>query len=440
MIHASDRGTSVRTKRPFFVMVGSANNSSNLGDECMWEAAASVLREQLPDHQIATDSQAPAEWIPPIGGVDAYPFLYPLLQRGHVRGRNLTNAWPLMHSAVSRPGAIKHAEKRLAQHLAHPSRDNLHQLWERLIAESKGLIFTGAGAITDDYAVHGVFSWRLMTEVAQRHGKPVAFIGQGIGPLNHPSVRVRTREMLASAELLTLREDRSQTVVRDLGIHHGSVQGDWALLLNPSKSDEEAASTALRELVDDQSFIAVSLHRRGDTTDDTITQYARLTGELVDLARKTQQQLIFVPNMTQGRYSDDRETARQIIRKLPTEQSKIPLILDRKLSAGATKSLLSSASLLVTSRYHPLVFAMSAGVPVIGASLDEYYDQKLAGASKNFGVEGNIARLLHLPDMLPGFFDAIESFMPSLDTSVEQNQMRTSLVGFLNRALNRSGQ
>jgi len=48
-------------------------------------------------------------------------------------------------------------------------------------------------------------------------------------------------------------------------------------------------------------------------------------------------------------------------------------------------SLARSAALVVTSRYHPAVFAVGAGVPTIGIAVDDYTSVKLTGALGNLG-------------------------------------------------------
>lgn len=46
------------------------------------------------------------------------------------------------------------------------------------------------------------------------------------------------------------------------------------------------------------------------------------------------------------------------------------------------------ASLAVSSRYHPAIFAVSAGVPTVGIAVDDYTTVKLTGALGNFGQTG----------------------------------------------------
>ena len=51
----------------------------------------------------------------------------------------------------------------------------------------------------------------------------------------------------------------------------------------------------------------------------------------------------------------------------------------------AAARLARGAALVVSSRYHPAVFAVSGGVPTVGIPVDDYTTTKLTGALGNFG-------------------------------------------------------
>ena len=49
--------------------------------------------------------------------------------------------------------------------------------------------------------------------------------------------------------------------------------------------------------------------------------------------------------------------------------------------------LLGRSEGIVSTRYHPIVFALAEGVGAAGLSFDPYYDQKLAGVFRTFDCE-----------------------------------------------------
>ncbi|MGN6742372.1 MAG: polysaccharide pyruvyl transferase family protein, partial [Amnibacterium sp.] len=61
-----------------------------------------------------------------------------------------------------------------------------------------------------------------------------------------------------------------------------------------------------------------------------------------------------------------------------------PSRMEPVLDARSSAALARGAALVVSSRYHPAVFAASAGVPVIGIAVDDYTRVKLTGALGTF--------------------------------------------------------
>jgi polysaccharide pyruvyl transferase WcaK-like protein len=70
----------------------------------------------------------------------------------------------------------------------------------------------------------------------------------------------------------------------------------------------------------------------------------------------------------------------------------------RTTDSPAAAALARGAALSISSRYHPAVFAVSAGVPAVGIAVDDYTTTKLTGALGNLGQNG----VLPLADLLAG--------------------------------------
>jgi len=71
----------------------------------------------------------------------------------------------------------------------------------------------------------------------------------------------------------------------------------------------------------------------------------------------------------------------------------------------AAARLARGAALVVSSRYHPAVFAVSGGVPTLGIPVDDYTTTKLTGALGNFGQSG----LVSAGDLVAGAAPAVAS-------------------------------
>lgn len=375
-----------QANRETWVVLGSANGSSNLGDESMWHSAIKELRNERGPVRIITDGMN--SWDPGIDDVEVIPSFQQALRRGYrVPMRPLRK---IVGYPWQRGRALRLASAQGFSQLGGA----LGAKWRSAIAESDGIIFSGAGAITDDYAVHGVASWSVLTEWASSMGKPVLFVGQGVGPLANPKAQRLVAKMLSTASVVSVRESRSADVVSELSpstpVH---VTPDWAVLNCPSPEDRQLATELKNRLVGEGDFQVLSLHRRHTTTRQQIQELSNWARGMVDANAARNIRTLFVSNMTAGRYSDDRTTADMLTSFWPAGSRSDLVVLREVHSAGVVRALLGLSQGVIATRYHPVVFALAEGVAAYGISYDEYYDQKLQGALANFGIYDNVSRL-----------------------------------------------
>ncbi|SMC31255.1 polysaccharide pyruvyl transferase family protein [Janibacter indicus] len=371
-----------------WAVLSSANGSTNLGDESMWEATVQELRRLARPVHVTSDSHP--SFTSPFSDVSLLPFLHQTLRRG-------TAALPhYLERLLSYPRRSSLAFE-LAEKLRTGPRDELSRTWFEELSNSAGVIFSGAGAITDDYAPHGIASWWLATEWAHSSGVPVHFLGQGIGPLVDERNRRYAARMLRLATTINVREEHSAEVVRGLGVDTTvSVTPDWAIVNRPETNDRAIASAQVDEWFGDTPFIALSLHRRHSTSRKYLENLSRLGQGLVDLARARGWGVAFIPNMTGSAYSDDRQTFDKLAAQWGAGSRQHVHVLRDQVGPRVTRALLAESAALFTTRYHPMIFALAEGTPTVGISFDAYYDQKLIGASGMFGVAGNVFRLENL--------------------------------------------
>ncbi|MFE6735642.1 polysaccharide pyruvyl transferase family protein [Microbacterium sp. NPDC057650] len=374
-----------------WLVLSSGNGSTNLGDEAMWVAAAQTVREFSPVAEIITD--ASRTWRSPLHGVSAHPFFHGALRRGAIIDPLIRQRYPLLDSAVSFPAKERRASKQALRIREGRSRAHLVEFWTEQIRQANGLIFSGAGAITQDYSVHGIYGWATLTALARQASTPVAFIGQGIGPDLRKKHEPYVRTMLEAAELVTVREQRSAAAVRGLAPDAPDplVTYDWALAIEPTAEDRSHAERIVRDLTNGRPFYAVSFHRRSEFARGSLQRLAHVADEIVRAAQARNAEVVFVSNMTAGRYSDDRVTADKIGSRM--QHATDLKVVRQRLTPGTTRALLGLSRGTIATRYHPLVFALSEGTPVWGLSSDAYYDQKLSGISDAFDVRQNVSRI-----------------------------------------------
>ena len=125
------------------------------------------------------------------------------------------------------------------------------------------------------------------------------------------------------------------------------------------------------------ALVSLSTHTADFDKADFVTAMA---GMLDEVARNTA--VLFSAHFTplDGPPRGD-EVMHERVRSAMTQPSGVVRVRDSATSAALARG----AELVISSRYHPVVFAVSGGVPSIGILVDDYTTTKLHGALGNFG-------------------------------------------------------
>jgi polysaccharide pyruvyl transferase WcaK-like protein len=260
------------------------------------------------------------------------------------------------------------------------------------VASADGVLVAGGGNISSVWPSHIVERANL-ARIAAELGRPFVVSGQTIGPVLTGADRETVAGMLGSARLTGTREAASAALVRALGL----------------PADRTAQN------VDDASFLGDGGHLSGQAgrapsaEPYALITFARHVGEadseraldafaaLLDaVAEQTGLELVFHAHF--GSLRDDIRgdslVHAAVADRLRTDRVRVVPPTDVPASAHLARA----AALVVTSRYHPAVFAGPGGVPTIGIPVDEYTEVKLRGALGGFGQDG----ILPIAELLEG--------------------------------------
>ncbi len=340
--------------------IGVVDGMIHIGDEAMFEAAVDAMRER---------------GITDITGVSSVP-AESAARYGISAVSNI--GWP-----ASRPDR----EARLAAVVAavdNPEAlddaDSAHAVIAA-IRDSDGMLVAGGGNMSTLWPQH-IFERTALGRIATALGKPLVVSGQTIGPELDDADSALVRDLLRSAELVGVREPSSFALCQRLDISDVIQTIDDASFL---VTDDVAGSA-------DYCLVSVASHVGDATRSEVVVALAALLDGIAEL---TGLEIVFFAHFgpLDGPSRGDAVMHDAIIAAMSSTARVVPPV-----DSVTGARLARGAAMVVSSRYHPVVFAVPAGVPTIGVPVDDYTGVKLRGALGNFGQEG----VLPVDELLAG--------------------------------------
>lgn len=236
-----------------------------------------------------------------------------------------------------------------------------------------GVLHTGGGNLASRWPVH-IYERTTLSRMAAARGLPVVFSGQTFGPDLTTDDETRLRAALADAALVGVREGSTEALVRSWGLHPRRQVDDASFLDAPVVAPRSGPL-----LVSLSGWYA---HRPTDAVDAALARMidaaAEVTGALV----------VFHAHF--GPLTDGDVRGDVVVHERVRSRLESPSRLETTADTAHAVALARSARLLISSRYHPVVFAAPSGVPVLALAADEYTRIKLTGALEPWGQEGVI--------------------------------------------------
>ncbi len=258
------------------------------------------------------------------------------------------------------------------------------------------VVMTGGGNLAAPWPVHLIERGEIARRAAVL-GIPLIITGQTLGPELTPDDERMLSELLGSAVLVGVRESPSHELASRLGVEPQR--------LRQGADDASFLSLAAGQHPEVLPYVLVSLstHLGGADRVAFVDSVAKL---LDSLAQVTGADIVFLAHYgpiaapwTRGDVVVHEAVAARMTREPRFHPTG---------TATEAAQLAHSASLVVTSRYHPAVFAAAAGVATLGISVDDYTAVKLGGALRAFGQDGvvAVAGLAGAPDRAAHLWDA----------------------------------
>ncbi|MCW8193290.1 polysaccharide pyruvyl transferase family protein [Proteobacteria bacterium 005FR1] len=229
--------------------------------------------------------------------------------------------------------------------------------------------------------------------IANFFRRRVILVSQTLGPFS-PEHRERCNEILARADWVGVRDKSFSKSQVDVPVHFAV---DDAVFLEPQHSRQT------RAMLGSEPLLAVSLRQLGGTTSD---QLQELAAAINRIAGQRKMSTIFIPHHSPGG-GGDLAIAKAVQQSWSTAT---PFrVVDPIARASALKALTRDADLVISMRYHQIVFALSTGVPAVGICTDRYTRAKLKGAFEQFGLEPRVIPMHSAVNDLPEMVEQVLS-------------------------------
>lgn len=356
------------TKVPRILVIGDIAGADDyhVGDEAMVDANLSRIRSHIPNVQFTLVSRNPsysaqlygAEAIEPMGFAPVGP------------DSDAKNFGRLNQ-------VIRLAEQKAAGHEFDQADASITQMVDAIF-NVDGVLISGGGNLSSTWPQH-LFERTALIYIASLLNKPVVVSGQTIGPNLDDEHALLIARTLPLINLLGTRDLDSMRLALSLGISPAKVeyQVDDAMHLR-SQMPENAADILK------QPYAAVTFHAFAAPEEEE-RALTILANQLDRIADQTGLHFVFIPHVGQ----DDSGTAFSDLRvgkRLAGLLKKHMTVLDIE-NARRVVWWTQHAAMVISTRYHPLVFGLSGGVPCLAIYTDEYTRIKLQGALKHADLQ-----------------------------------------------------
>lgn len=353
------------------VIENSGYDMGNMGDRAMLVAAYSRLRELWPDADIHVLTWNPVAVARHLPGALAFPLRMPRSDESGSPAR-VGSAWDLTPTRGRREAEVKHSlvsrwpRLALAMVAWRRSRDGLAEL----VRSADLVVATGGGYLTDAFALKMMGALATL-HLAIRSRKPVALLGQGLGPFRNSRLERLTASVLRRADFISLREKRfGLPFLRSAGVPESVVRvtGDDAV---------EIAYRTRSEALGRGLGISLRMAFYSAIGEESL---ARIRTGLKEALRGLRARLVPIPiSFRTG--EEDFQAIEQLVRGLEA-----PVLADDSiLSQEELQRQIAVCRTVLTGSYHAGVFALSKGIPTVCLAKSDYYLTKFRGLADMFG-------------------------------------------------------
>jgi colanic acid/amylovoran biosynthesis protein len=403
------------------IVISHVYSSYNNGDAAILSAQLDQLRHKFPQAQFQILSVDNIEAGYKFDGIPvSNALMFEVVSSANSRPKKLVLAVTMMICTAIWAMLFRSVHIRLP--LPAPWRAPL-----RIMSESDLQVCVGGGYLRAKKDTVSTLMLLLLFHqiwLARTLGKPVMLYAQSFGPYPKRIQYKLAAAGLRYATLILVREANSRDLLARMGLADGHViqVPDSAFLFSPDLCFDPWPLIGERQ--SGEQIVGVTA--RAWLPGAGQHAYERAMAEFIDrLSREPGVKVVVIPQVTATEQNDDDRVVGRRIRELIGSDSNV-VFVEQQLTHYEIKAVFACLDYLVGTRFHSVIFALTAGVPALAIE----YEHKTSGIMRDLGLEDWV---LHIEDVTADRLAALFSgLMCSHDDYLEQ--LHQVLPGYLESA------
>jgi polysaccharide pyruvyl transferase WcaK-like protein len=279
----------------------------------------------------------------------------------------------------------------------------------RTAVSADRILVAGGGLFQDDDSRAKMPYWAARISMLRKLNPNIAGHSIGAGPLKHVESRAAAGIACAAFTTISVRDRFAQEALSACTSRQIDVVPDPAFMLEAAPGRSALEFLQSIDLIPGRPLIVASIrrwfHSRGGFVPNVLKARAGiaiprdnvrselmldvLAESLTHLAQRLEAAVLLLPSYNVAHEGDD-VVCEALARRLDSIAVRLARIADPQLY----KAVLGHASLIISSRMHPLILGAGMGVPLVGLS----YNDKFQGMFDQLGTPARVLRLEDFPD------------------------------------------
>lgn len=228
------------------------------------------------------------------------------------------------------------------------------------------LLISGGGSLLQDVTSNrSILYYLFIMFIGILFKKRVMVYSQGIGPINRPINKSLTRMVLNKVDFITLRDHKSEEVLRDMKIKNKNICITADPVIGLKKRNTKAGKELLlqTELWDNNKPTIGFALRGRDRDNNLVDVISRVSDEIID---EMGVNIAFIP----FHLGEDIKVLNEIQGKMKNKA----IFFKEKYNLDQMLSIMGNLDLLVGIRLHSLIFSAVMNTPMTAISYDPKID------------------------------------------------------------------